>query len=560
MTDSRTTASTGGSSGGNPGQGNLIAPAYLWVAGLQGWRALAFCAGLGAIANLAFPPLHIWPAFAVALCGLIWSLDGASLAERPRRTAFWRVAAFGFAYYLVGMHWIAWAFLVNPGAHLFFIWLPLIALPALLTAVLAGCVWIGFRYWCPGPARLIIFAVAFMFGEWMRGSLFGIGGLPWNLPGMIWAPGEAISQSASIWGIYGLSALTVIAMAAPATLADRRGRSSAGSRFAPVIVAAIVFGAIWGWGAKRLSDIPPDPPAGPMMRLVDIGVPQAEKHDPENAEAIVLRHLELTGPATADAPDIVIWPEGALPYPLFEWDRALRVVSDRIGTRKLIIGVPRVEGYGSDDERFYNSLAVLSGDADVRGARHWYDKRMLVPLGEFMPFADLLKGIGLQTLQDLAPGGFTPGSDASAVRVDGIPPFGPLICYEVIFPGLSPNGEDRPEWLVNISIDAWFGEFLGPGQHAAQARYRSIEEGLPMARVASRGETGIIDAYGRWTARGAPADPAVFEPDPEGWRSSVVNARLPAALQATPYSAWRDGLFWVMLLGFNLGLFVLPRR
>ncbi len=552
MTDSR--------SAGSPGPGNLIAPAYLWVARLQGWRALAFCAGLGAIANLAFPPLHIWPAFAIALTGLVWALDGAALAPRPGRAAFWRVAAFGFAYYLVGMHWIAWAFLVNPGAHLAFIWMPLIALPSILTAVLSVCVLIGFRFWCPGPARLIIFAVAFMFGEWVRGSLFGIGGLPWNLPGMIWAPGEPISQSASIWGIYGLSALTVIAMASPATLADRLGRGSAASRAAPVIAAAIVFGAIWGWGAKRLSDAPTDPPAGPMLRLVDIGVPQAIKHQPESADEIVLRYLELTGPATADAPDIVIWPEGALPYFLFEWDRALRAVSDRIGTRKLIIGVPRLEGYGTDDERAYNSLAVISGDADVRGARHWYDKHMLVPFGEFMPFADVLKAIGLQTLQDLAPGGFAAGPDPSTVRVDGIPPFGPLICYEVIFPGLSPNGDDRPEWLVNISIDAWFGEFLGPGQHAAQARYRSIEEGLPMARVASRGETGVIDAYGRWTARGHPADPALFRPDPDGWRSSMVDARLPAALDPTPYSAWRDGLFWVMLLGFNLGLFALPRR
>lgn len=564
MTDKRSSVSSGGSSGA--GQANLIAPVYFWIAGLQGWRALAFCAALGAFANLAFPPLHFWPAFAISLTGLVWSLDGATLAARPKRAAFWRVAAFGFAYYLVGMHWIAFAFLVNPGAHLMFIWLPLIALPAILTAVLSACVYIGFRYWQPGPARLIIFAVSFMFGEWVRGALFGIGGLPWNLPGMIWAPGEAISQSASIWGIYGLSALTVIAMASPATLADRRARGSTASRAAPVIVAAIVFGAIWGWGARRLADAAPtdDPGTGVIVRLVDIGTPQAEKHDPANAEKIVRRYLELSGPATANTPDIVIWPEGALPYFLFEWDGALRAVSDSIGQRKLIMGVPRLEavstGPDTIERRAYNSLAVLSGDADVRGARHWYDKHMLVPIGEFMPFAGLLKSIGLSTLQDLAPGGFEAGPMPSSVRVDGVPPFGPLICYEGIFPGLSPTGDDRPDWLVNISIDAWFGEFLGPAQHAAQARYRAIEEGLPMARVASRGETGMIDGYGRWTERGEPADPARFTPDPDGWRSSVVDASIPKALEPTPYGAWRDGLFWVMLLGFNLGLFVLPRR
>src|SRR5262249_41080887 len=154
--------------------------------------------------------------------------------------------------------------------------------------------------------------VAFMFHEWLRGSLFGIGGIPWNLPGMIWEPGGAVSQSASIWGIYGLSALTVIAMASPATLADARARGTTGSRAAPIIVAAIVFGAIWGWGAKRLSDIPADTTAAarPMVRLVEVGVPQGDKYKPNVAEKVVLRFRNLSGPDTADAPPIVVWPEG----------------------------------------------------------------------------------------------------------------------------------------------------------------------------------------------------------------------------------------------------------
>lgn len=555
MTDSRTTADQQQAM-----RGNFLAPAYLWVAGLQGWRALAFCFGLGAIANLAFPPLHVWPAFAVALSGLIWSLDAARLAAKPRRAAFWRVFAFGFGYYLIGMHWIAWAFLVEPDIYLIFIWMPLVALPGGLALILAAIVSLGFRFWSAGPARLIVFSVSFMFAEWFRSSLFGLGGFPWNLPGMIWSPGEAVSQSASLWGIYGLSALTVVAMASPATLADARARGTTGSRAAPIIVAAIVFGAIWGWGARRLGEIPSTPPSGQMIRLVEAGVPQNMKHKPGVAEQVVLRFLALTGPDTVNAPRTVIWPEGALPYYLFEWPEALDVVTNGIGTRKLIIGMPRREKVGTDEEKAFNSLAVLNRDSALRGPLDIYDKHMLVPFGEFMPFASVLKTIGLKTLQDLAPGGFDAGLTPSTVRVAGIPPFGPLICYEAIFPGLSPNGSDRPDWLINISIDAWFGEFMGPAQHAAQARYRSIEEGLPMARVASRGETGMIDAYGRWTAKGEPADPAKFGPDPEGWRSSVVDARIPAALPPTPYSNWRDGLFWIILLGLNLGLFVLPRR
>ncbi len=557
MNDIRTTAEAHGLTPAM--RGNFLAPVYLWVAGQKGPRALMFAAALGAIANLAFPPIFFWPAFAVALTGLVWSLDSAKLAPRPNRAAFWRIAAFGYTYFLVGMHWIAAAFLVDPG-DIIFIWMPLIALPGGLAFLLAIAMSVAFRFWCAGPARLVIFSVVFMLSEWFRGSLFGLGGLPWDLPGMIWAPGGAISQSASIWGIYGLSALTVIAMAAPATLADARARGTTGTRAAPIIASAIVFGAIWGWGAQRLASIK-EQPAGPMVRLVVSGVPEAQKYKQGVAEKVVLRFRDLTGPDEPGTPSIVIWPEGALPYPLFEWPEALDLVAESIGNRRLIVGTARRENAGTDDELAYNSLAVLTGDAPTRGASVFYDKHMLVPFGEFLPFSNVLNAIGLKkTMQHLAPGGFTPGPMPSSIRVLGVPDFAPLICYEAVFPGLSPRGLDRPRWLVTISDDSWFGFLTGPHQHAAQARYRAIEEGLPMARVAAGGLTGMIDAYGRWTARGHSPDFAVYGPDPEGWRSSVLDAPIPPVAEATPYSQWRDGMFWLILLALNLGLMVLPRR
>jgi apolipoprotein N-acyltransferase len=546
--------------GGLPSsRGGLLTPAYLWVARQTGLRALGLAAGLGAIANLAFPPLGLWPALALGLCGLVWLLDGASLAAKPGWAAFWRVFAFGFTYFLVGLHWIVSAFLVDPGAHLAFIWLPLVVLPGGLALILAAVMSVAFRLWCVGPARLIVFSVFFMLAEWIRGALFGLGGLPWNLPGMVWAPGGAISQSASIWGVYGLSILTVAALAAPATLADRRTRGAMAARAAPAIVAAVAFGALWGWGAQRLATIP-ERPNGPVVRLVEAGTPQHEKYQDGVAPMMVRRFRELTGPDVAGAPSIVVWPEGALPYFLFEWPEALDLVTETLGDRKLLVGIARREGVGGPDERAYNSLAVLNAQSDVRGPLSIYDKHMLVPFGEFTPLRELAAHVGIKTLQALATSGFYPGSKPQPVRVAGVPAFGPLICYEAIFPGLSPAGADRPRWLVNISNDSWFGGLSGPYQHAAQARYRAIEEGLPMARVAAGGQTGMIDAYGRWTARGEPADPAVYGADPLDWTSSVVDAAIPPIADPTPYSHWRDGLFWLILLGLNLGLLVLPRR
>jgi apolipoprotein N-acyltransferase len=540
-------------------RGNMLAPAYLWVVGRAGRDALLLAAGLGAIGNLAFAPVLFWPALMVALCGLVWLLDGAALSARPRAATFWRVFAFGFIYFLAALHWIASAFLVDPGAHLWLVWLPILILPAGLALILAAVITIGFSLWSQGPARWIAFTFFFMLAEWIRGALFGLGGLPWNLPGYVWAPGGAVSQSAALWGIYGLSLVTVAALSAPAMLVDPRRRGLMAMRAAPVLLAAIVLGALWGGGARRLATAP-EGPEGPVVRLVETGTPQNQKYADGVGPRMLERFVELSGRDSARAAPIVVWPEGALPYFVFEWPPILDTLMGSIGDRRLIMGLARREDADTPNERTYNSLAVLNEASDVAGPMALYDKHMLVPFGEFMPGGDLMEALGMGTLQRLAPAGFTAGPRPASVRVVGVPAFAPMICYEAIFPGLAPAGDDRPQWLLNISNDAWFGQLSGPYQHSVQARYRSIEEGLPMARVAAGGFTGMIDAYGRWTARGQRADTTVFGADPKGWRSSVVEARIPPAAEPTPYSRWRDGLFWVMLIGINLGYLVLPRR
>lgn len=542
-------------------RGNLLTPAYLWFVSQKSGRALALAAGLGAIANLAFPPFGIWPAMAIGLSGLLWLLDGASFEDRVRLSVFARVFAFGFVYFLIGLHWVASAFLVDPEAHLALVWLPLIVLPAGLSFILAVVMTIGFWFWSDGPGRLVTFALALVSAEWIRGALFGVGGLPWNLPGMVWEAGGAISQTASIWGVYGLSLLTVLAFVSPAALADARPQGTTAMRAAPLLAAAILFGGLWGWGSGRLAGGAPGA-AGPLVRLVEVGVPQAWKYQPGVAEQMVRRFRDLTGSDDEAGADIVIWPEGALPYYLFEWPDALDAVTAGLGDRSLIVGLVRREGKKGEEQRAYNSLAVLNADSSMRGPVALYDKHMLVPFGEFTPFRGLAAVIGLSTLQNLAANGFHAGPQPVSVRASGLPPFGPLVCYEAIFPGLSPTGSDRPAWLVNISNDSWFGGGAGPHQHASQARYRSIEEGLPMARVAAGGQTGMIDAFGRWTARGLPADPVLYGEDPEGWRSSVVDAPIPQALEPTLYSRWRDGVFaglWLCLLLFR-AFFLRARR
>ena len=127
-----------------------------------------------------------------------------------------------------------------------------------------------------------------------------------------------------------------------------------------------------------------------------------------------------------------------------------------------------------------------------------YDKHHLVPFGEYIPYRSLLP-IALKPLIQMGVD-FTPGDSAYTLHVAGLPPFSPLICYEVIFTGDVVPQNDRPQLLVNVTNDGWYGNTAGPYQHFAMARVRAIEEGLPLIRAANTGISGVVDSYGRITA------------------------------------------------------------
>jgi apolipoprotein N-acyltransferase len=110
------------------------------------------------------------------------------------------------------------------------------------------------------------------------------------------------------------------------------------------------------------------------------------------------------------------------------------------------------------------------------------------------------KWIPIKIIPDMLGGGFTPGPGPETLHITGLPPVGPLICYEAIFSGQIVDEADRPAWLVNVTDDAWFGDSAGPRQHFADARLRAVEEGLPLARDANSGITAMFDAFGHVNA------------------------------------------------------------
>jgi apolipoprotein N-acyltransferase len=210
------------------------------------------------------------------------------------------------------------------------------------------------------------------------------------------------------------------------------------------------------------------------------------------------------------------------------------------GGAPLLLGALHREARASGGNDWSNSLMELSPGGEIV-QRH--DKHHLVPFGEYLPFGDLLRNIGIRQLAER--GGFTPGPGPRLMEVAGLPPFVPLICYEAIFPAYATAPGGRAGWLLQVTNDAWFGSFAGPQQHLAQARFRAIEQGLPLVRAANTGISAMIDPYGRVTAS-IPLD-----------MHGQLDARLPRALKNTLYARIGDlpaaiGAI-LLLLAINLG-------
>jgi apolipoprotein N-acyltransferase len=188
---------------------------------------------------------------------------------------------------------------------------------------------------------------------------------------------------------------------------------------------------------------------------------------------------------------------------------------------------------------------VIGADG-LRGAS--YDKHHLVPFGEYIPFGDaLFDWANISAFASQMGNGYTAG--AGPQLMDFGPKLGralPLICYEAVFPQ-DLRGTDRADWLLQVTNDAWFGSLTGPFQHAAQARLRAIEQGLPLVRVGNTGVTAVYDARGRITAS------LPFETE------AFLDAALPGALPATAYARFGEGPVMVLLLGLALGLIFAQR-
>ena len=512
-------------------------PALRIAIGRGKWpgRLLALAAGL--LAAFAQPPWGFVPG--LLGYGLMFMLADRAPSRRAAFVLSWQV---GVAYFVVSLWWLAEPFQVdakNQG------WMAPFAVifTAMFMALFWGAAGAAFRsVKGSSPLRVLLFAAALSLFEWLRGHI--LTGFPWDLPGSSWQAGGPVSQIASVVGIYGLTWLTLAVVAAVFVVRE--------SRFGLAIAAggAAVLAGLLAFGSFRLATPLPSTPT-PLIRIVQADVRQETKYDRDAFAGIVTRYTRLTAQPTPATPDIVVWPEGAIPAAFEDYLAPAAWTSYAIRSalapgQTLILGGYRY-GQGSRDQAgVFNSLAVIRKSADGLKVVALYDKYRLVPFGEFMPLDSLASRLGIKALVHVGDG-FTAGGRPAPLAIAGLPVMQPLICYEALYSGFTRAGAGRSglraSWIVNISNDAWFGTGIGPLQHLNLASYRAIEEGLPMIRATPTGISGVIDARGRLVPHEVLGEGAM----------GIIDARLPPALKPTLFDVWGDGAFFAMLLASLVG-------
>jgi len=315
-----------------------------------------------------------------------------------------------------------------------------------------------------------------------------LSGFPWNLLGYSQAAYLPVIQVSDITGVYGVSALVVLANAAISEIAKTLSKKDGYSftQLKAPLAASLVVVAVLGYGYFRLSHMPKFDGAL-KVAVVQGNIEQAHKWDPDYRDEVFGTYSRLTLEAAALKPDLIIWPETATPF--YYQDDANRARLEGLARESgtyLMAGSPSFKEVGRDKYIDYNSAYLLSPDGGVAGR---YDKMHLVPFGEYVPLGSLLPFVSKMVTSI---GDFGRGTDYTVLQTPK-GSFGTAICFEVIFPELVRMFPLKGAgFLTSITNDAWFGRSAAPYQHFNMAILRAVENRRALVRAANTGISGII--------------------------------------------------------------------
>ena len=468
----------------------------------QNFRKEYFIFSIGGfLLSLAHPPVAIpyIVLFVLASIGWYWYRNKPSSQE-----SFFCGWFFGFGYFFLSLLWIIEPFLVRPNET------GILAPFALILLTASMSVFWGLAFWSATKKNnysnkfvsLFKLAACLSLAEILRSYLFT--GFPWVIFGIAFVE-TPIGQSLSLCGPYWLTAMIILFSFLSIT----------GSK--GFLIAITGFFLFFLYGENRISDNKQFEPSV-KIRIVQPNIPQKLKWDQELGDSHLDKLFKLSGKNLEEI-DLIIWPETAVQFFLEHNKEFAKNISERLG-KVIVLGARK---YLRDQKKLFNSAYLLNETGQLQAS---YDKKHLVPFGEYIPFALLMKKVGLVAFAGNGITGFTEGQIHNSMTIGKIPAFAILICYESIFSYEVDENISDVEWLIHLTNDAWFGSYSGPQQHLMHLQARAIEQGLPSFRSANTGISAFIDPYGRIIHS--------LDLNTEGY----IDAHLSKKIGTTLYSNW----------------------
>ena len=448
---------------------------------------------LGCSSSFSLPPYNFFLINFICYTLFFLFLIEAKNLNKPKLIFFLYGWFFGFGFFICSLYWISISLTFDNNFKLL-IPIAILIIPAFISIFYGVLTFISKFFLRPKKliTSVLIFSLSFSVIEYIRGII--LTGFPWNLIAYSFSNQIEFIQINSILGIYGFNLLCITFFIAPAVLIIRKSKKN--------VFFIIIFGflallnLIYGYISQNNDDIKI---SEKKLNIVTISTEiSLERFYSSNVDeySIIQNLINLSNPKRYfGKKTIFVWPEGALPSSninnINSYDEIFRKNFDK--DHFILIGLNREE-YLNGETSYYNSIAVLDNNSNIID---YYDKRKLVPFGEFLPFKNVLSIIGLKSITNNYQS-YTKGEDTNALlTIEDINlKILATICYEIIYTGRI-NSQEGYDFIINISEDGWFGNSIGPHQHYAHSVFRSIEYGKTLIRSANNGISAIINPTGR---------------------------------------------------------------
>ncbi len=451
---------------------------------------LFFLVALGILTSLSLPPFNYFIINFVTFSLFFVFLIKKSIQHKNLKLFFVYGWIFGFGYFVTNLYWISISLTFDQNFK-FLIPFSVILIPGFL-AVFYGLVSYFFIIFKPKKIISSIFVFSLIFGilEFVRGTI--LTGFPWNLIAFSFSNQLEILSITSIVGSYGFNLFCISLFTSPSVLLIRDKKKDIGFFifFLIIFITFYIHGSLYNKKFNNLSQKNFDF----KIRIVATNISLDRFYKRIDSVTVIKDLIKISDPSN-DEKTIFVWPEGILPD--ISQDELIEykwLFKDKFSKNHLLIIGTNDQSDNDGFKRYYNSLSIFDDKLNVLDN---YNKINLVPFGEFLPFENILKHIGLRSLTNNYQS-FSSGDKRNIIdlrKKNFSLKILPLICYEIIYSG---KLFDKPNFdlIINISEDGWFGKSIGPNQHFVHSIFRAIESGKYVLRSSNNGIAAIINPLG----------------------------------------------------------------